>query len=132
MEKLSLKWDHFQTNVTKTFGFLRQEQDFSDVTLVSEDEDFISAHKIVLAGSSEFFKGILKRTSAQANPLLYLSGISTKHLQFLLDFVYEGEVKIDQVDVPEFLSIAKKLKVEGLQEHENINEISRLSGNNKS
>ena len=61
MEKFNLKWNEFQLNVTKSFNCLRKEKDFFDVTLVSDDEEHIAAHKVVLSASSEFFKNILKK-----------------------------------------------------------------------
>ena len=58
MEKLCLKWNDFQFNVSKSFSTLRKEQDFNDVTLVSDDGEVLSGHKVVLSASSEFFKRI--------------------------------------------------------------------------
>ena len=37
-KKFSLKWTDFKTKVSKSFGILREEKDFFDVTLVSDDE----------------------------------------------------------------------------------------------
>ena len=36
-EKFGLKWNDFQTNITNTFRKLRNEEDFYDVTIVSDD-----------------------------------------------------------------------------------------------
>ena len=44
-EKFSLKWNDFQKNVSQSFGLLRQEEDLFDVTLVSDDEMQIPAHR---------------------------------------------------------------------------------------
>ena len=52
-EKNCLKWNDFQVNVSKSFSSLKKEKDLFDVTLVSDDEDHISAHKVVLSASSE-------------------------------------------------------------------------------
>ena len=38
MEKFAIKWEDFQATVSQSFGLLRQEEDFFDVTLVSDDE----------------------------------------------------------------------------------------------
>ena len=43
-EKFCLKWNDFQSTVSQSFRSLRQEEDFYDVTLVSEDELQLSAH----------------------------------------------------------------------------------------
>ena len=36
---------------------------FFDVTLVSDDEQHIQAHKIILSASSDFFKNILMKSN---------------------------------------------------------------------
>ena len=44
MDKFSLKWNDFQSNVANKFSVLRKEENFFDVTLVTDDEQHISAH----------------------------------------------------------------------------------------
>ena len=94
-EKFSLKWNDFKTTVSNSFGILREEKEFFDVTLVSDDERQIPAHKLVLSACSDFFKSILKR-NPHSHPLLYLSGVDGKSLGFVLDYIYQGEVKLTQ------------------------------------
>ena len=36
-EQLFLQWDEFKDNVNSAFGNLREDKDFSDVTLACED-----------------------------------------------------------------------------------------------
>ena len=127
MEKFSLKWNDFQTNVSSSFSKLRTERDFFDVTLVSDDEVHISSHKVVLSASSDFFKNILRKSS-HSSPLIYLSGVKSKELNFVMDYIYNGEVQISQNDLDNFLDIAQKLKIDGLiagsqttEKQENIN-----------
>ena len=115
MEKYCLTWNQFQSNITKALSDLRKDSDFFDVTLVTEDLQHISAHKMTLSASSDLFKTILKRTqSSNPHPLIYLSGVSAKDLNFVLDYIYHGEVELFQNDVHEFLNVAKRLKIEGL------------------
>ena len=54
-EKFCLQWNSFQENVATTFQGLRDDSDFHDVTLVSEDFKFIEAHRVILSASSPFF-----------------------------------------------------------------------------
>ena len=44
-EKLCLQWNDFKKNVTSAFGDLRQDKEFTDVTLASEDGQQVEAHK---------------------------------------------------------------------------------------
>ena len=112
-EKFCLKWNDFQSTVSGSFGSLREEQDFVDVTLVSDDEVQIPAHRLVLSASSSFFKTILKK-NIHSHPLVYLSGVTSANLGFILDYIYLGEVKIYQEQLDDFLDIAQKLRIEGL------------------
>ena len=113
MDKFNLQWNDFMSTVSKSFAQLRKEEDFYDVTLVSDDEEHISAHKVVLAASSGFFKNILKKAT-HANPLLYINGVKSKELKFILDYIYNGKVEMYQEDIDDFINAAQKLRVEGL------------------
>ena len=112
-EKFSLKWNDFHSNVSSSFSSLRNEDYLQDVTLVSDDDHHVSAHKLVLSACSDYFKNIFKK-SKHANPLLCLDGITSNDIANVLDFVYNGEVHIYQEDLDHFLVIAQKLRLRGL------------------
>ena len=59
--KVILSWNEFATNAPKTFKQLWREQDFTDVTLATEDDQQIKAHKVILSSSSDFFRNLLLR-----------------------------------------------------------------------
>ena len=120
MEKFCLKWNDFQTTVSHSFSLLRKEKELFDVTLVSDDDVQISAHKLVLSASSSFFKSILRKNS-HPQPFIYLSGINSTNLGFVLDYIYQGEVQIFQQQLDTFLDVAQKLKVSGLISIDNDN-----------
>ena len=112
-EKFSLKWNDFQSNISKTFSALRTEEDFYDVTLVSDDQHQVSAHRVVLSACSPYFKNILKQ-NRHSNPLLCLDGVTSSELQFVLDYIYQGEVQIFQENLDRFLEVAQRFQLEGL------------------
>ena len=114
-EKFSLKWNDFGSNVSKSFGKLRTEDYLNDVTLVGDDHTQISAHKLVLSACSEYFKEIFTR-NRHANTLVCLEGLSKQDITNVLDYMYNGEVHIFQEDLDRFLSIAQRLRLEGLLE----------------
>ena len=70
-ERLCLQWKDFKENISSTFGDLREDKDFTDVTLVCEDGQQVEAHKVVLVASSPFFLNILKRNK-HPHPLIYM------------------------------------------------------------
>ena len=112
-EKFCLSWNDFQATLTNSFKSFQKDGDFHDVTLVTEDMKQLKAHKVILSACSEFFKTILK-ANTHSHPLIYLNGVDSTNMQFILDYMYNGEVSIyqDQIDV--FLSRAEIMKVSGL------------------
>ena len=113
--KYNLKSEDFSRTVTQSFGLLRREQDLCDVTLVSEDEVHIDAHKVVLSACSKFFKSLLgKLSKSNPSPLIYLGGVTSKNLNYVLDYIYVGEVQLLHEDVDDFLDYARKFKIYGL------------------
>ena len=121
-EKFSLKWNDFQSNISKTFGSVRTEEYLCDVTLVSDDSRQVSAHKLVLSACSEYFKDIFRKNQKHNHLLLCLDGITSNDLTNVLDYIYNGEVLVFQDDLDRFLEMAQKFKLEGLLGSEIQNE----------
>ena len=90
-EKLCLKWNDFQGNLISSFGELRGDRDFTDVTLACEDNARLEmeAHKVILSSCSEFFSKILKQ-NPNLHPLIYLQDVSIRDLELLKSFMYMG------------------------------------------
>ena len=94
---------------------MRTDEEFCDVTLVSEGDHRVEAHKVILATSSGFFDKILKHNK-HAHPLLYMRGINNEQMTSMLDFIYHGEVNIPQEYLDSFLKLAEELELHGLNE----------------
>ena len=47
-EKFCVKWNDFQENIRASFSSLREDQDFTDVTMVCDDNQTLEAHKVIL------------------------------------------------------------------------------------
>ena len=112
-EKFSLKWNDFQSNWNRSLSQLREDKDFADVTLITEDKVKTMTHKILLSSCSDTFKFILKECN-QSNPILYLNGVNSMDLKFILDYMYYGEVNLFQEHLESFLKTAQKLEIQGL------------------
>ena len=115
-DKFSLKWNDYHSRVYKSFRSLREEEYLQDVTLVTDDNNQMHAHKLVLSACSEYFKGIFKNNNKLANPILCLSGVHYEDLKIILDYMYNGEIHILQEHLDGFLEIAQRLRLEGLKE----------------
>ena len=112
-ETFGLKWNDYITNITSSYAEFRQDPNFADVTLVSQDNKKIEAHKVVLASGSKFFKTMLS-LNQHPHPLIYMRNISTKDLETAVTFLYQGEVNILQEDLDNFLTLAEELQLKGL------------------
>ena len=120
-KKFNLSWKDFQNNVSQLFGILRDEEDFFDVTLVSSDLQQVGAHKVVLSSCSPVLKELLK-SNKHSHPMLYIRGVKSTNLKYVLDYIYSGEVSIYQEQLNDFLAIAEDLKLKGLSNVEGYSE----------
>jgi len=111
-DHLNLNWNLFEENLGASLKKLREGNDFFDVTLACEDEQ-IQCHKLVLSACSPVMLKIL-RHNLHPHPLIYLKGVKFKHLQSVLDFMYDGQVNVSQEDLMPFMATAEELKVKGL------------------
>ena len=107
-EKLCLQWNDFKENVSSAFGDLREDKEFTDVTLACEDGQQVEAHKVVLVASSPFFLNILKRNK-HPHPLIYLRGVGSENLLAIVDFLYHGQANVFQENLDSFLALAEEL-----------------------
>ena len=112
-EKFSLKWNDFEKNVVSSYNDLRRDPDFSDVTLVSEEDMLIEAHRIILTSCSPFFSNLLRKNN-HSHPMIYMRGLKSKYLEAIVDFIYHGEANIFQDDLDGFLALAEELQLKGL------------------
>ena len=112
-EKLCLQWNDFKENIIFSFKALRDDKEFTDVSLACEDGKQIEMHKTVLASSSPFFMELLKRHK-HSHPLIYMRGIKSNILASIMDFLYHGEGNVVQDDLDSFFTLAEEFKLRGL------------------
>ena len=128
-EKLCLKWNDFQENLTSAFGVLRNDKDFADVTLACEDGTHIEAHKVILvilASSSPFFMEMLKKNK-HPHPMIYMRGMDANALVAMVDFLYYGEANLTQENLDVFLGLAEELRLKGLTGLSNESNIEEIT-----
>ena len=109
-----MKWNEFDTNIREYFRIIREDQRLFDVTLVTDEGQQIKAHKIILSAGSHFFSDIFLKSN-QTNMLIYLKGIDSVQLEYILDFLYNGKASVGQEELKEFLETGKELQVKGFE-----------------
>ena len=114
-DQYCLKWNNHWGNLVRVFNSLRQSETFVDVTLACEGRQ-LKAHRLVLSACSPYFRELLV-THPDKHPVVILKDVKFSELQNLVQFIYNGEVSVDQQDLPSFLGTAKELQIRGLADH---------------
>jgi len=103
----------FDTNSKHAFHKLLKDQELVDVTLVCDGDKQIKAHKVILSAGSLFFAKLFRNNPHQ-HPLVYLSGIEWTDLEAIIEFLYLGEVNIEEINLKRFMSISERFKIVGM------------------
>jgi len=110
---------NYEGNFLTGLRELRADAELFDITLGCSDpsQRFLQAHRVVLSACSAFFKTMFKHQSNQPttkNAYIYLKGVTFKELNYVLDYMYQGEVNVNESDLDSFLAVSEELEIEGL------------------
>merc|ERR1719154_235603 len=112
-EKYSLTWHTYSDHLKFMMKELMMNEDFSDITLVTEDKEQIKANINILSACSQVFRDILKKDK-NSSPIMYLRGIQYSELESIMQFIYLGEATFYEERMDEFLAVAKSLEIKEL------------------
>ena len=112
-ETYNLTWHNFETSAKESFKQLLSDANFVDVTLVTDDDKHIKAHKVILSASSSVLSQMMSR-NPHPHPMIFLIGTKYKNIRKLIDFIYLGQAEVFQDDLDGFMDLANKLKIKGL------------------
>ena len=110
--KAHLKFDEFQNFASETQKKMRNNE-FCDVTLASADNQKFQAHKVILAAYSRVFKNMLE-SEKHPHPIIFMTGVENEVLKALLDFIYWGEVKLEEENLAGFLQLISDIELLGV------------------
>lgn len=113
-QRFCLRWNNHQSNLLSVFDQLLHDESFVDVTL-AVDGQLLRAHKMVLSACSPYFQALFVN-HPDKHPIVILKDISYADMKSLLDFMYRGEVSVDQDRLTAFLRVAESLRIKGLTE----------------
>ena len=112
-ETFNLSWDQFQSCTVRSIKDLLKNEEFTDVTLVCDDDKQLKTHKVILSACSPFFRKILLK-NPHPHPLIYISSVTSTNLNNLVKFMYLGQVEVEHHALESFMLDATKLKIKGL------------------
>ncbi|KAK7028904.1 hypothetical protein SK128_015020 [Halocaridina rubra] len=118
-DQYCLKWNNHWANLIRVFNSLLQSETFVDVTLACEGRH-LKAHRLVLSACSPYFKELLV-AHPDKHPIVILKDVRYSELRTLIEFIYNGEVSVEQHDLAALLCTARELQIKGLADN-------RLSG----
>ena len=120
-EELCLKWNDFESILSRSFCEMRDESDFFDVRIACFDDKStiktLPAHRVVLSACSPVLKELLRAIGPDGGnkgPLIFLRGIGYHEMEAVLDFMYNGQTKVSHTELDVFLAAAEELKIKGL------------------
>ena len=95
-----------------------------DVTLVTADNQQISAHRVILCQYSPFLNNILLNNSHQ-NPLLYFHDVYVEDFTAILQYMYTGHCLVKPGGIQGFTTLVRILQISGIYIDENIKNMDK-------
>ncbi|KAG7163236.1 tramtrack-like 9 [Homarus americanus] len=114
-DQYCLKWNNHWANLIRVFNSLLQSETFVDVTLACEGRH-LKAHRLVLSACSPYFKELLV-AHPDKHPIVILKDVRYSELRTLIEFIYNGEVSVEQHDLAALLCTARELQIKGLADN---------------
>lgn len=111
-ENYSLRWNNHQSHILESFDALLQQNSLVDVTLVCADRS-LRAHKVVLSACSPFFERVFNETPCK-HPTIVLKDFHGWLVQAIVDFMYRGEIAVQQQNLTQLIEAGESLQVRGL------------------
>lgn len=128
-EDFLLKWNDHHSLFFVGAEELCESEEYTDVTLAAGTK-FFSAHKLVLSICSPYFKRLFKRLGKD-KPVIFLKDVDHRHLDLLLQYMYKGEIKVQEDELVAVLNTAQGLEIKGLSENNSSSEESRTAPDQK-
>ena len=129
-QKYDFNWHTYQEHLVTKLQQMITTDDFKDVTLVSDDDKQIKAHRNILSACSPVLHKILQSCRNNIHPVIYLRGIRNSEMESIIQFIYMGKTSIYQDRVNEFLMVANDLGIRDLKKDNEAHETSVINTDN--
>ncbi|KAL0279974.1 UNVERIFIED_CONTAM: hypothetical protein PYX00_001411 [Menopon gallinae] len=110
---LTLKWNDFESDMSRACRQSRNLELFTDVTFIVENRK-LAAHRIVLSASSEFFKTILSEVPQYTRPTITLSDVAYDDLEAVVEYMYTGQLPFCPDNLDSILETAACFQIDSL------------------
>ena len=113
-DQIYLQGSKYHTNLVIAAAAVKGISYLNDVTIACDDGE-VFANKFVLFSGSEFFQSLFQRIEHKS-PYIFLKNTKLEHLKAAIDFMYEGKVCVNPMELKQVLNVASDLKIEGLRD----------------
>ncbi|XP_064094161.1 uncharacterized protein LOC135206687 isoform X2 [Macrobrachium nipponense] len=125
-QQLRFRWNDHMQHISKVLTLQRFEEQFCDVTLVSDDGFVMKAHQAILASTSAYFQRVFSDITPDQHPMVVLRGANFREMTCLLDYMYQGSTQVHQSLMEAVLEVADMLEVKGLSQIRSNNSIKKF------
>ena len=87
---------------------MREQSEYCDVTLISQEGEKFPAHRLILGVTSSYLRAKMQKNSV---PKIVMKTVKTEVLSALLSFIYEGKAVIKEADTEPFIETAQTWKI---------------------
>ena len=130
VDKYNFSWTYYGDHLKQMLHDMLTDE-LTDVTLVTEDQQQINAHKSILSACSMVFKSIFKNKKVPSQ-VVYLRGINSQELQLIINFIYTGQVECHKDVVNDMINVAKNLKIKDFIDENNSEKLPNVNSTNHS
>lgn len=133
-ENFCLKWNDHHSIFFSSAESLCSNQNLTDVVLSAGGRQF-QAHKLVLSICSSYFRDLFSSSGHVARDkaaVVFLKDVESRHLDLILNYMYRGEVNVQESELMSLLNTAKGLQIKGLTDNnQEVEETTPKQANTK-
>ncbi|RXG71045.1 Broad-complex core protein isoforms 1/2/3/4/5 [Armadillidium vulgare] len=107
----TIKWTNHSTSILQN---VKIKAPYTDAYLACSGKVY-EVHRMILSSCSGYFQEIFKQTGTET-PFIIMANIKSKFVEYLLSYMYKGEVNISEKEIEELLDAAEYFKVKGLSQ----------------
>ena len=112
-EEYLLKWNDYHSSFLYMMENFCLSEEMVDCTISTGSKKY-SAHKIILATCSSYFRSLLATVEPHQHPIFVLHDIDDGLLEMLLKYMYSGKVNVTEDKLVPLVTAAKDLEIKGL------------------
>lgn len=114
MGDLVIKWNNYESGLTRIFENMLDSESLCDVTIACDGQS-LKAHKLILSACSPYFESLFMNNPCK-HPIVILKDVLFTDLRSLVDFMYRGAVTVSRDQLPSLLKTGETLQITQLAE----------------